>query len=145
MVETVLKTVESRQLVLLLDKVVDVPLLATSWVAVHRLVCELMRRLFRALYTGTRPGLTDAIRVVKGWRGRRELAPRCSATQIRCIVVVHRQRFSMYTRSAPQPPQPPHPRDGSPSCRGRGGSVASHVLTPVGDMAGEARSQPGGC
>ena len=35
---------------------------------------------FRAVYTGTRPGLTPAIRAEKGWRGRRELAPRCSAT-----------------------------------------------------------------
>ena len=48
MVETVLKTVESPQLVLLLDKVVDVPLLATSWgsrgseAAVQRLVCQLI-------------------------------------------------------------------------------------------------------
>ena len=48
MVETVLKTVESPQLVLLLDKVVDVPVLATSWgcrgsgVAVPRLVCQLV-------------------------------------------------------------------------------------------------------
>ena len=52
----------------LLDKVVDVPVLATSWgcrgsaVAVHRLVSahhgydELVGRLFRAVYTGTRPG-----------------------------------------------------------------------------------------
>ena len=48
MVETVLKTVESPELVLLLGKVVEVPLLATSWgsrgsaVAVHRLVCQLI-------------------------------------------------------------------------------------------------------
>ena len=35
----------------------------------------------RAVYTGTRPGLTPAIRAGKGWRGRRELAPRRSATQ----------------------------------------------------------------
>ena len=28
---------------------------------------------------------SPAIRVGKGWRGRRELAPRCSATRIRCI------------------------------------------------------------
>ena len=47
-VETVQKTVESPQLVLLLDKVVDVPVLTTSWgcrgsaVAVHRLVCQLI-------------------------------------------------------------------------------------------------------
>ena len=41
-----------------------------------------MRLLFRAVYTGTRPGLTPAIRAGKGWRGRRELAPRCSATHL---------------------------------------------------------------
>ena len=29
-----------------------------------------------------RPGLTPAIRAEKGWRGRWELAPRCSATQL---------------------------------------------------------------
>ena len=57
------------QLVLLLDKVVDVPLLVTSWgsrgsaAAVPRLVCqliigmnELMRRLCSDVYTGARPG-----------------------------------------------------------------------------------------
>ena len=38
----------------------------------------------RAVYTGTRPGLTPAIRAGKGWRGRGELAPRCSATRISC-------------------------------------------------------------
>ena len=32
--------------------------------------------------TGTRPGLTPAIWAGKGGRGRRELAPRCSATQL---------------------------------------------------------------
>ena len=30
----------------------------------------------------TRPGVNPAIRAGKGWRGRRELAPRCSATQL---------------------------------------------------------------
>ena len=34
------------------------------------------------MYTGTRPGVSPAIRAGKGWRGRRELAPRCSATQL---------------------------------------------------------------
>ena len=34
------------------------------------------------MYTGTRPGVTPVIRAGKGWRGRRELAPRCSATQL---------------------------------------------------------------
>ena len=48
-----------------------------SAVGAHRLAW-----LFRAVYTGTRPGLTPAIRAGKGWRGRRELAPRCSATQL---------------------------------------------------------------
>ena len=54
MVETVQKTVESPQLVLLLDKVVDVPLLATLWgsrgsaVAVHRLVCQLIMAMMRS-------------------------------------------------------------------------------------------------
>ena len=52
----------------------------------------------RALCTGTGPGLTPAIRAGKGWRGRRELAPRCSATQLgACIVMVYRQRSSIYT------------------------------------------------
>ena len=68
--------------VLLLDKLVDVPVLATSWgCRAHHGYDELMMRLFRAVYTGTRPGLTPAIRAGKGWRGRQELAPRCSATQ----------------------------------------------------------------
>ena len=72
MVETVQKTVECPQLVLLLDKVVDVPVLATSWgsrgsaAAVHRLVCQLIMAMMSsceasvigAVYTGTRPGLT---------------------------------------------------------------------------------------
>ena len=50
-VETVQKTVDYQQLVPLLDKVVDVPLLATSWgsegsaVAVHRLVCQLIKAM----------------------------------------------------------------------------------------------------
>ena len=49
----------------------------------------------------------------------------------------------------PQPPQSPTtttpPRDGRPSCRGRGGSVASHVLVLILlDMDGEAGRQPGG-
>ena len=54
-VETVQKTVESPQLVLLLDKVVDVPVLATSWgcrgsaVAVHRLVCQLIMSVISSL------------------------------------------------------------------------------------------------
>ena len=44
------------------------------------------------MYTGTRPWVTPAIRAGKGWRGRRELAPRCSATQLdACAVRSYRQ------------------------------------------------------
>ena len=42
---------------------------------------DLAGRLFRAVCTGTRPGVAPAIRAGKGWWGRREFAPRCSATQ----------------------------------------------------------------
>ena len=52
-------------------------------------------RLFWAVYTGTRPGLTLAIRAGKGWRGRRELAPRCSATRIRCITRTRLDRHAV--------------------------------------------------
>ena len=58
-----------------MDKDVDVPMLATSWgCRAHHGCGELMWLLFRAVYTGTRPVLTPAIRAGKGWRGRRELA-----------------------------------------------------------------------
>ena len=56
-----------------LDKDVDVPVLATSWVV--ELIMAMVS-FFRAVYTNTRPGLTPAIMAEKGWRGRRELAPR---------------------------------------------------------------------
>ena len=39
------------------------------------------------LYTGTRPGLNPAIWAEKGWRARRELAPRRYATQKRCMLL----------------------------------------------------------
>ena len=43
-------------------------------------------------------GLTPAIRAGKGWRGRRERAPRRSATRIRCMPVrSYRQRHVRYT------------------------------------------------
>ena len=48
--------------------------------------------VFRAVYTGTRPGGSPAIRAGKGWRGRRELAPRCSATQLGACSCVHIDR-----------------------------------------------------
>ena len=44
------------------------------------------------MYTGTRPGVSPAIRAGKGWRGRRELAPRCSATQLGARPCVHIDR-----------------------------------------------------
>ena len=54
-----------------LDKDVDVPVLATSWgCRTHRGYGE----LFRAVCTGTRPGLTP-IRAGKGWRGPGSLLP----------------------------------------------------------------------
>ena len=52
-------------------------------------------RLFRAVYTGTRPGVSPAIRAGKGWRGRRELAPRCSATRISCIARTCQDRLAV--------------------------------------------------
>ena len=55
-----------------------------------------------------RAGLTPAITAGKGWRGRRELAPRCSATQLgACIVGAYGEPHTSYTRSEPPPP-PPH-------------------------------------
>ena len=51
------------------------------------------------MYTGTRPGVSPAIRAGKGWRGRRELAPRCSATRISCISLAHIDRDMCHTRS----------------------------------------------
>ena len=48
------------------------------------------------------------IRAGKEWRGRRELAPRCSATQLGACVVAYRQRHVINIWSVPpQPPQPP--------------------------------------
>ena len=113
------RKLDSPQLVPLLDKVVDVPVLATSWrsrgsaAAVPRLVChhgydELMRLLFRAVYTGTRPGLTPAIGAGKGWRGRRELAPRCSATQLAARRNELGQTRRFHQSSEPPPPRAAH-------------------------------------
>ena len=53
----------------------DMPVVVATW---HGVLS------FRAVYTGTRPAVSPAIGAGKGWRGRRELAPRCSATRIRC-------------------------------------------------------------
>ena len=61
------------------DKVVDVPVVVLMLVVVQRQVPCWLLRLFRAVCTGTRPGLTPAIRAGKGWRGRRE-----SVSQVFC-------------------------------------------------------------
>ena len=51
--------------------------------------------LFWAVYTGTRPGVSPAIRAGKGWRGRRELA---FCHPIRCMLMrSYRQRHVRYT------------------------------------------------
>ena len=58
------------------------------------------------MYTGTRPGVPPP----SGWEGVAGTPGACSQVfchPIRCIVMVHRQRFSIYTRSAPPPPPPP--------------------------------------
>ena len=81
---------------LLLDKVVDMPVGVQRQLLVS--TCRKLRSLrsfssyrgvtgwvFRTVYTGTRPGVSPAIRAGKGWRGRRELAPRRSATRISCM------------------------------------------------------------
>ena len=60
--------------------------------------------VFRAVYTGTRSGLTPAIRAGKGWRGRRELAPRCSATQLGALRRVAGQTPSCSQSFVPPPP-----------------------------------------
>ena len=61
--------------------------------------------LFRAVYTGTRPGGSPAIRAGKGWRGRRELVPRCSATQLGACSCVHIDR-DMFAIPSSVPPPP---------------------------------------
>ena len=43
------------------------------------------KAFFWAVYTGTRPGFPPPSGRGRGGGGRRELAPRCSATPIRCI------------------------------------------------------------
>ena len=63
-------------------------------------------RLFRAVYTGTRPWVTPAIRAGKGWRGRRELAPRCSATQLGACSCGDMDRHIVVIPSSEPPPPP---------------------------------------
>ena len=68
----VFETIESPQFPV--GTVIDVPVV-------------MVVRVGRALCTGTGPGLIPAIRTGKGWRRRWELAPRRSATRIRCMPV----------------------------------------------------------
>ena len=57
------------------------------------------------MYTGTRPGVSPAIRAEKGWRGRPELALRCCATQLSACLCVHIDRdMIVIPSSEPQPP-----------------------------------------
>ena len=101
-----------------LDKDADVPVLATSWgCRAHHGYGELMGLLFRAVYTGTRPRLAPAIRAAKGWRGRRELAPRCSATQLgaRRHAPGQTRRVLNHVNHTPPPPPPPHPHTHTPT------------------------------
>ena len=64
----------------------------------------------RALCTGTGPRLTPAIGAGKGWRGRRELAPRRSATRIQCMLIgvwrVWRHTCHITSSVPPPPPLP---------------------------------------
>ena len=79
----------------------------TRW-SMSRLWFTCLLRLFMAVCTGTRPGLTPTIRAGKGWRGRRELVPRRSATQLGACLCGHIDKdMSVTHRSAPPPPQPP--------------------------------------
>ena len=88
---------------------------SSTGVSAHHGKDELMRRLLRSVYIGTRPWLTPAIRAGKGWWGRRELAPRRSATHLgACIVGACGETHTSYTRSEPQPPQPPPPQPQPP-------------------------------
>ena len=67
------------------------------------------------MYTGTRPGVSPVIRAGKGWRGRRELAPRCSATQLSACLCGHIDRDMIVIPSSepPPPPSPPPPPQGT--------------------------------
>ena len=85
MLDTVvhMSVVVQRQVPLLVETVQNLWEFRSWHCLLDRLMtCPLACRFFRAVYTGTRPGLSPAIRAEKGWRGHRELAPRCSATQL---------------------------------------------------------------
>ena len=79
-------------------------LLCSSTGAVHGVSAE----FFWAVYTGTRPGVAPAIRAGKGWRGRRELAPRCSATQLGASWARPWPDTARSSSSEPHTPHTPH-------------------------------------
>ena len=69
-----------------------------------------MLRLFRAVCTGTRPGLTPAIRAGKGWRGRRESDSHVFCHPDSVQLCAWQDRLPRVTqRSEPPPPPPPQP------------------------------------
>ena len=91
MVQAVLRTMEFPQLQFI-DKVIDVP------------VCSL-GDVVGPCAQAQGQGLTPAISAGKGWRGRWELAPRRSATQLGACSLWFIDRDLPYTlRPAPQPP-----------------------------------------
>ena len=65
-----------------IDKVVDVPVVVRMPVVVQHDRCHDGRWVFSGPCTQVHGQGSPAIRAGKGWRGRRELAPRCSATQL---------------------------------------------------------------
>ena len=87
-------------------------LLCSSTGAVRRLMVDFFGRVHRYTARGS-----PAIRAGKGWRGRRELAPRRSATRIRCMHphapgqtrrVVNHSYHHHHPPSPSSPPSPPH-------------------------------------
>ena len=85
--------------------VVEVPQLQfIDWcVAAHHGYDELMRRLFRAVYTGTRPGRG------RGGGDAGSLLPGVLPPEFGASVVWRGQTRHMNTRSEPPPPPPPPP------------------------------------
>ena len=70
-------------------QVVDVPV-----VLLQRCCSSVDGLTFGRVHRYTARG-SPTIRAGKGWRGRRELAPRCSATRIRCIVRTRQDRLAV--------------------------------------------------
>ena len=84
---------------------------------------------------------SPAIRAGKGWRGRRELAPRCSATRIKMHACSGLDKHtSVIVMSAPPPPPPPPPGAGR---RVVAEGLSSQLVRPLWGLTGETRSRPG--